>query len=55
MQVNIIKTHILRRGSSSALCRVSAISTEPGKDNEVVATLREFAAIAIPAVNKVIQ
>ena len=55
MQWNIVKTHLTRRGSSSALCRVSAISTEPEKDNEVVATLREFAAIAIPAVNKVIQ
>jgi EpsI family protein len=55
MQWNIIKTHFARRGSSSALCRVSAMSSAPHEDETVVATLREFAAQAIPAVNAAID
>ena len=41
MQWHIIKTQITRRGSSSALCRVSAMSTAPERDEATVATLRE--------------
>jgi EpsI family protein len=55
MQWHIIKTQITRRGSSSALCRVSAMSTAPERDEATVATLREFAALAIPEVNKVVR
>jgi hypothetical protein len=52
MQWNIIKMHLTRRGSSSALLRVSAISMSPSDDEKVIATLREFAALAIPALDK---
>ena len=55
MQWNILKTHFTRRGSSSALIRVSAVSPSPSEDEKVVATLREFAACAIPAVNNAIE
>ena len=55
MQWNIIKTHFGRRGSSSALCRVSALSPGPGQDDGIVATLRDFAGLAIPAVNAAID
>ena len=55
MQWNIIKTHLTRRGSGSALCRVSATSPAPDEDEQVVATLRDFAALAIPAVNSVVK
>ena len=55
MQWNIIKTHFSRRGSSSALIRVSAVSPSPNDDEKTVATLREFAALAIPAINKAID
>ncbi len=55
MQWNIIKTHLTRRGSSSALCRVSAMSTAPENDDDVVATLRGFAACVIPAVNQAVR
>jgi len=55
MQWNIVKTHFTRRGSSSALIRVSAVSSSPNDDEKVVATLREFASLAIPAVNKAID
>jgi len=55
MQFNIIKTHIVRRGSSSALCRVSAMSPATDRDDEVESTLRAFAGLAIPEVNKVVR
>ncbi|MFC1806639.1 exosortase-associated EpsI family protein, partial [Planctomycetota bacterium] len=55
MQWNIVKTHFASRGSSSALCRVSAMSPAPEKDDETVSTLRTFAGLAIPAVNKVVK
>jgi len=55
MQWHIIKAHLVRRGSSSALCRVSAMSDAPENDDSVVATLREFAGVAIPAVNQVVH
>ena len=50
-----MKTHFTHRGSSSALCRVSAFSAEPSADEAVVATLREFATLAIPEVNRIVR
>ena len=55
MQWHIVASHFTRRGSSSALCRVSALSPGPDDDHATVATLREFAALAIPAVDQAIE
>lgn len=55
MQWTIIKTHFTRRGSSSALCRVSAMSPAADQDAAVIETLRGFAGLAIPAVNAAID
>jgi EpsI family protein len=54
MQWNIIKSHLLRRGSSSALIRLSVKSRSQDEDQEVFADLLDFAKVAIPAVNAVI-
>ncbi|MFW6108438.1 MAG: exosortase C-terminal domain/associated protein EpsI [bacterium] len=55
MQGHIILSHLTRRGSSSALCRVSAMSPAPDRDGAVLATLRGFARRAIPAVNAAVR
>ena len=55
MQWNIIKTFFTRRGSSSALIRVSAMSSGPDDDKNVLATLRDFAALALPAVTSALK
>lgn len=55
MQGHIILSHFSRRGSSSALCRVSAMSLAPDRDTAVFETLRGFAQRAIPAVNAVVD
>lgn len=55
MQWNIIKLQFTRRGSSSALLRVSAISSSPDEDRAVLAALRDFAAAVIPAVSKAVE
>ena len=54
MQLNIVWCHILNRGSSSALVRLSTICTSPDLDEETLAALREFATVAIPAVSAAI-
>lgn len=54
MQWNIIKSHFLRRSSSSALLRVSATGTSPDHDRQTLEELGRFAAVAIPAANAAI-
>jgi len=55
MQWNIVRLHLTRRGSSSALVRVSAMSSGPEEDEQIVATLCEFAAVAIPAMRPALE
>ncbi len=50
MQWNIIRSHLLFHSSSSALIRLSAVSTAPDHDPATLAALDRFAAAAIPAV-----
>ena len=48
MQWNIVKSHFLRRHSSSALMRGSAVTGSPDQDAATLATLDGFARLAIP-------
>jgi len=50
MQWSIIKSHFRKRGSSSALIRLSTVASSPDDDQAVLAALRQFATVAIPAV-----
>lgn len=50
MQWNIIKSHFLLRGSSSALVRLSVASSGAAQDAQVLAALDQFALVAVPAV-----